>query len=123
MRRESIWALLLIAASLTGCLSRRAPSASNGSPTPADSSKPTPAIVTPATGNRGRIASVNLAARHVVVSFPIGLALPVPDQKLSVYRAGLKVAELKVSKERIDVNVVADIVAGECAVNDEVRTE
>ncbi len=84
---------------------------------------PPSAIVTPATGNRGRIASVNLTARHVVVSYAIGTPLPLPDQRLQVYRAGLKVAELKVSRERIDVNVVADIVAGECAVNDEVRTE
>lgn len=123
MRRESIWVLLLIAASLSGCAGRRDPFASKSSLSATDTATPTPVIVTPATGNRGRIASVNPTARHVVVSFPIGLALPVPDQKLSVYRAGLKVAELKVSKERIDVNVVADIVAGECAVNDEVRTE
>lgn len=99
------------------------PFTAKSSQTDDGSTKPTPVIVTPATGNRGRIASVNLTARHVVVSFPIGVPLPVPDQKLSVYRAGLKVAELKVSKERIDVNVVADIATGECAVNDEVRTE
>jgi hypothetical protein len=123
MRRESIWALLLIAASLAGCAGRQEPFAAKQKNAPSEPGAPTPVIVTPATGNRGRIASVNLTARHVVVSFPIGIALPVPDQKLSVYRAGLKVAELKVSKERIDVNVVADITTGECAVNDEVRTE
>ena len=68
-----------------------------------------------------RIASVNPTARHVVVTYAVGLPLPSRDARLSVYRAGLKVAEVKVSKERLDVNVVADIVAGECQVGDEVR--
>ena len=61
--------------------------------------------------------------RHVVVSYALGVPLPLVEQKLFVYRAGLKVAELKVSKERIDVNLVADIASGECRVGDEVRTD
>jgi len=85
--------------------------------------KPATVIVTPATGNRGRITSVNLTSRHVVVSYQIGIPLPVIEQRLSVYRAGLKVAELKVSKERIDVNLIADITSGECRTGDEVRTD
>lgn len=87
------------------------------------SQKPAPVIVTPATGNRGRITSVNLTSRHVVVSYPIGIPLPLVEQRLFVYRAGLKVAELRVSKERIDVNLIADITSGECQSGDEVRTE
>ena len=79
--------------------------------------------MTPAEGNRGRIVSVNPTARHVVVTYPIGLVLPPEDRQLNVYRAGLKVAELKVSKERIDVNLVADITSGECQVGDEVRED
>lgn len=85
--------------------------------------KPATAIVTPATGHRGRITSVNLTSRHVVVSYPIGIPLPLVEQRLFVYRAGLKVAELKVSKERIDVNLIADITSGECRAGDEVRTD
>ena len=111
-----------------GCATRRddygAPAqpkpAGNGGSTP---QKPATVIVTPATGNRGRITSVNLTSRHVVVSYPIGIPLPFIEQRLFVYRAGLKVAELKVSKERIDVNLVADIISGECRAGDEVRTE
>jgi hypothetical protein len=45
------------------------------------------------------------------------------DRRLNVYRGGLKVAELKVSKERIDVNTIADLVAGECRIGDEVRED
>jgi hypothetical protein len=85
--------------------------------------KPATVIVTPATGHRGRITSVNLTSRHVVVSYPIGIPLPLVGQRLFAYRAGLKVAELKVSKERIDVNLIADITSGECRAGDEVRTE
>ena len=66
---------------------------------------------------------MNLTSRHVVVSYPIGIPLPLVEQRLFVYRAGLKVAELKVSKERIDVNLIADIASGECRTGDEVRTE
>jgi len=124
------WEILLLVAMVgtAGCAARQ-----DGSGTPAkpqaagaDGSapqKPATAIVTPATGNRGRITSVNLTSRHVVVSYPIGIPLPLVEQRLFVYRAGLKVAELKVSKERIDVNLIADITSGECQSGDEVRTE
>ena len=111
-----------------GCATRQDGSATPAKPpaATADGSapqKPATAIVTPATGNRGRITSVNLTSRHVVVSYPIGIPLPLVEQRLFVYRAGLKVAELKVSKERIDVNLIADITSGECQPGDEVRTE
>lgn len=126
MQWESLWLVAVLAAA--GCATRKSnydaseqPSAAPG--VPATSPKPPTAIVTPATGTRGRITAVNLTARHVVVSYPIGIALPVVEQKLFVYRAGLKVAELKVSKERIDVNLVADITSGECRAGDEVRPD
>lgn len=111
-----------------GCAARREDYGALAQPSPAGTGgstplKPATVIVTPATGNRGRITSVNLTSRHVVVSYPIGIQLPLIEQRLSVYRAGLKVAELKVSKERIDVNLVADIISGECRAGDEVRTE
>lgn len=127
MRWESIGLALALAAA--GCatrqrgydISERLPPVAAGSA--AESPKAPAVIVTPATGNRGRITSVNPTARHVVVSYPLGIPLPFVDQKLFVYRAGLKVAELKVSKERIDVNLVADITSGECRTGDEVRPD
>ena len=111
-----------------GCAARQDGSGNSAKPQAAGADgsapqKPATAIVTPATGNRGRITSVNLTSRHVVVSYPIGIPLPLVEQRLFVYRAGLKVAELKVSKERIDVNLIADITLGECQSGDEVRTE
>jgi len=81
--------------------------------------RPPAVIVTPAPANAGRIASVN--SGFVVITYPLGAPLPPVESRLNIYRAGLKVAEVKVSKERIDVNLVADITTGECQVGDEVR--
>ena len=56
----------------------------------------------------------------MVVGFPIG-SVPATDTRLSVYRQGLKVAEMKVTGWARENNIVADIAAGECQVGDEVR--
>jgi hypothetical protein len=82
----------------------------------------TPPIMTPGGPLRGRVASVNPAGRFVVLRFPIG-AMPPLQRTLSVYRDGLKVGELKVSGPQYDNNIVADIVAGECLMGDEARTD
>ena len=83
--------------------------------------KPSALIVTPAPANAGRITSVNPAARFVVITYPVGVPLPATDRKLDVYRAGLKVAEIKITGPSRDLNTVADITAGECQPGDEVR--
>ena len=57
-----------------------------------------------------------------MLTFPLG-TMPPPEKRLNVYRGGLKVAEVKVSGAPLDINVVADIVAGECQVGDEVRED
>jgi hypothetical protein len=77
-------------------------------------------IVTPSAGTGGKIALVNVNAKYVVVSFPIG-EIPGPDQRLGVFRNGLKVGELKVTGPQRDFNTVADVVDGDCHVGDEVR--
>lgn len=68
----------------------------------------------------GKVEMVNQSARYVVLSFPIG-HLPAMEQRLSVYRRGLKIGEVKVSGPQIEDNVVADIVAGDSEPGDEVR--
>jgi hypothetical protein len=83
--------------------------------------KPPAVIVTPSAANAGRITSVNPAARYVVITYPIGVALPAIERKLDVYRSGLKVAEVKITGPSRDLNTVADITAGECQPGDEVR--
>jgi hypothetical protein len=76
--------------------------------------------VTPAAQVQGRVASVNPKARYVVLSFPIG-ALPALEQRMQVYRSGLKVGEIKITGPHRDFNIAADILTGECQVGDEVR--
>jgi len=107
--------LLLLALSgvvmLAGCASRQ----------PASGLQASAPIVTPANASAGKIASVNPTARFVVITYPVGVSLPAPDQRLNVYRAGLKVAEIKITGPARDLNTVADITAGECQPGDETR--
>jgi hypothetical protein len=77
-------------------------------------------IVTPETGLVGKVESANQNLRYVVLSFPIG-HLPAMEQRLNVYRHGLKVGEVKVTGPQIEDNVVADIVDGDSGPGDEVR--
>jgi hypothetical protein len=89
-------------------------------PTPAEKSPAQKLIVTPETGLVGKVETVNQNARYVVLSFPIG-RLPAMEQRLIVYRSGLKVGEVKVTGPQIEDNVVADIVEGDSGPGDEVR--
>ena len=79
-------------------------------------------IVTPGGSVKGKVASVNPNARFVVVGFPLG-SVPAVGKRLSVYRDGLKVGELKVTGPQRDNNIVADILTGECQPGDEVRED
>jgi type IV secretory pathway VirB10-like protein len=88
-------------------------------PTPAESPSQK-LIVTPETGLIGKVETVNQNARYVVLTFPIG-RLPAMEQRLIVYRSGLKVGEVKVTGPQIEDNVVADIVEGDSGPGDEVR--
>ena len=121
------WDCLLLLAALglsAGCAGNR----SNEYPMPKptgnpQAKKPSTPIVTPGQGRAGRIASVHSTSHFVVITFPVGIPLPPAERRLNVYRAGLKVAEVKVNALSIDVNTVADIIAGDCEVGDEVREE
>jgi len=90
-------------------------------PAPAAVSTPAP-IVTPDTSLAAKVVSVNLVGRFVVLVFPAG-QMPKLDQTLFLYRAGLKVAELKVTGPQQENNIVADLVSGEARVGDTVRDQ
>jgi len=83
---------------------------------------PTPAmtIVTPDQVLAGKVARVNEAGRFVVLEFPVS-HLPTVGQTLFVYRAGLKVAEVKITGPQRDDHTVADLTTGETQPGDEVR--
>ena len=104
----SRWLKLLVMLALLGCASREKNSHTKG------------VIVTPGGAVTGSVISVNPTARFAVLRFPIG-QLPPLNQRMSAYRQGLKVADLKISGPQRDVHTVADVVAGECRAGDEVR--
>ncbi len=75
---------------------------------------------TPVMQDAGRVAKVN--ATFVILTFPVG-GIPRVDQKLNVYRKGVKVGEVKVTGPERDINTVADIISGAPQVSDEVRAD
>jgi len=101
---------LLVVLALVGCSSRDKQSDSKG------------VIVTPGGMMPGTVISVNPSARFAVLRFPIG-QLPPLNQRMSAYRQGLKVADLRISGPQRDMHTVADVLAGECRVGDDVRGE
>jgi len=80
------------------------------------------AVVRPVEALSGRVTTVNEPLRFVIVDFP-NQKLPRLEQKLAVYRADQKVAEIKVSGPFRGTSVAADITAGEARFGDQVRDE
>jgi hypothetical protein len=121
-------ALLLVTLALVGCSAKPPPEKTTFGlrhvPPPganASRTNATPITVTPAPGTvYGKVAHVNPTARFVVLTYPIG-KLPPIEKRLSLYRNGMKVAELKVTGPARDQNTVADITAGEAQPGDEAR--
>jgi hypothetical protein len=105
--------LMLLALGLSGC------SSSQPKTKPVAKSSAPSAIVTPDFSLAAKVVSVNTVGRFVVLSFPSG-ALPKLDQTLFLYRAGLKVAELRVTGPQQESNIVADLVSGDAQVGDTV---
>lgn len=83
-------------------------------------SRSEPVLVTPSTALIGKIVRSNKNGRFVVVSFSIG-QMAAQEQRLSVYRGGVKVGEIKISGQPRDDMIAADIMAGEAEVGDQVR--
>jgi hypothetical protein len=80
------------------------------------------AIVTPDSSLEAKVVSVNSVGRFVVLSFSAG-QLPKPDETLFIYRAGLKVAQVKITGPQQENDIVADLVSGDVQVGDAVRNE
>jgi hypothetical protein len=80
------------------------------------------AIVTPDDSLAGKVLAYNSPGNFVVLEFPAG-PMPKMDQNLFLYRAGLKVAEIKITGPERDNDTVADIVSGDARAGDEVRDQ
>jgi hypothetical protein len=79
-------------------------------------------IVTPDDSLAGKVLAYNSPGNFVVLEFPAG-PMPKMDQNLFLYRAGLKVAEIKITGPERDNNTVGDIVSGDARAGDEVRDQ
>ena len=77
-------------------------------------------MVSPDKALAGKVVRVNSGARFVVLNFPIG-RMPAIDQRMSVYRSGMKMGEVKITGPQMDDNIIADLVKGEASPGDEVR--
>jgi hypothetical protein len=107
---------------LSGC-ARGKPPAARAVPAPAAAGRPASGqklIVTPDQGLDGRIAWVNSNLQFVVITFPIG-QMPAVDQRLNIYRHGLKVGEVRITGPQNDDSIVGDILAGAAAPGDWIR--
>ncbi|MDX1952091.1 MAG: hypothetical protein SFY81_07885 [Verrucomicrobiota bacterium] len=83
---------------------------------------PDPAAIRPANPLSGRIVSVNNKLRFVVIDFA-NSRLPEIDQKLSVYRNGQKLSEIRITGPFRSTTVAADILVGEPRFGDDVRLD
>jgi len=82
-------------------------------------------VVTPDNSLTARVSRYDDVARCVVLTFPVG-QMPKLGQTLFLYCNGLKVAEVKVTDRpdlQLDNNIVADLIAGDAQVGDEVRDQ
>jgi hypothetical protein len=71
---------------------------------------------------QGRVVTVNPALRYVVMDFSLR-AFPALDQRLSIYREGQKVGEVRVTGPFRGTAAAGDLVAGQAAVGDDVRDD
>jgi hypothetical protein len=119
--------LLLIVAALvvSGCAThppqKPSPPPPSAAPTPAISTNPEP-IVTPDTSLNAKVVRYNSVGRFVVLSFPLG-QMPQMGQTLSVYRAGLKVGEVKITGPQKENDIVADLTTGDADAGDDVHEQ
>ena len=110
--------LMFVVLLATGCASSKKTAAK----TPAAATAAPEPIVTPDNSLSGKVASYNSVGRFVVLSFPVG-QMPKMDEKLFLYRGGLKVGEVKITGPQNDNNIVADLVTGDTQAGDEVRDQ
>jgi hypothetical protein len=117
MKSFTLLALLLTGMLAAGCASKKPAHAKTSAAGVASQT-----IVSPDASLTAKVVSYNETGRFVVLGFPIGQT-PKLDQTLFLYRAGLKVGEIKVTGPQRDNNIIADLITGEAQVGDEVRDQ
>ena len=118
MKKISLFTILLVAVIASGCIFKRHKSVVVKPATGAPQT-----VVTPDMSLAAKVVSVNVVGRFVVLNFPAD-KMPKLQQTLFIYRAGLKVAEVKVTGPQDDShNIVADLISGDPKAGDNVRAD
>jgi len=79
-------------------------------------------IVTPDNSLSAKVVGYNSVGRFVVLSFPVG-QMPSNGQTFFIYRAGLKVGQIRITGPQQDNDTVADIIEGDAQKGDDVRDQ
>jgi hypothetical protein len=114
--------LTLVIVAASGCFSRKNTAEKAPPAFTVRSNSNTNLVFTPTSSPVGRIASVNAQAKFAVISFPIG-QLPANETRLSIFHAGAKSGEIKITGPAQESFTVGDIIAGSAQEGDEVRAE
>jgi hypothetical protein len=117
MKSFTLLTLLLAGMLTAGCVSKRPVQAKTSATGVASQT-----IINPDASLTAKVASYNATGRFVVLGFPVG-QIPKMDQPFFLYRAGLKVGEIRITGPQRDNNIVADLITGEAQAGDEVRDQ
>lgn len=128
MKLRLPFALLFVGLMVSGCMSHGpVPAQSAANPAApvtvntANPANPSP-IVTPDNSISARVVRYNSVGRFVVLSCPVG-QMPVAGQTLFLYRAGVKVGQIKITGPQRDNDTVADLTEGDAQEGDDVRAQ
>ncbi|HTV41807.1 MAG TPA: hypothetical protein VMF08_14590 [Candidatus Sulfotelmatobacter sp.] len=105
----------------SGCASHRALAQKSPPPVSISTNAPEP-IITPDTSLSAKVVRYNSVGRFVVLSFPVGQMAQV-GQIFFIYRAGMKVGEVKVTGPQRENDIVADLTTGDAEAGDDVREQ
>jgi len=121
VKLATVVALVLISTT-TGCFWRGEKKETNPSAFTVKPTASTNLVIKPSSSAVGRVASVNLPGRFVVLSFPVG-QVPTNNTRLAIFHAGAKVGEVRVTGPAQENLTVGDITAGAAEDGDEARSE
>jgi len=115
---RTVLSILPVALLLTACAQRQPAT----TPQPATRGAMPTAVpsVTAAQTRAGKVVSVKPELRFVVVDFSLS-GVPADGTAMAVYRAGQKVADIRITGPSVGTNTAADVTAGEVRTGDEVR--
>ncbi len=122
MKLRLLVGLLLAGLMRLGCVSHHAATPPSGPAPTVPPSTNMATIVTPDTSLTAKVVRYNSVGRFVVLSFPVG-QMPQTGQTFFLYRAGLKVGQIKITGPQQDSDTVADLLDGDAQEGDDVREQ